>query len=524
MANQPAQSRPWFRLSSIARPAPESIPTPVAAPEPAPVQARPVLARPALRPQPSVLSTLPQESTPAPPPSAATVAPPIAAPPPAAPVQVSPANPAGGGGVASVPSSPIRRPSAPTASLPTSPVQSATVSGPITANGSVQASPRSRVPAPTISSVPTSPVLKPAQTFSVPTSPVLRPAQTISVPTSPVLKTTQTSSVPTSPALKPSQTSSVPTSPALKRAQTLSVPTSPVNKPMPTPFAVPSSPTPKPSPKTSSVPASPTNKASPITTARVPSPVPSYARNINLVVESPPRSPKPNPTAPPPSPLLLPPAKLKSDAEPEPKIPMLAEQKTVLVQKTIDNPKPWTNSGSSDRIPEDAIKSKLYGHNGKQETSKDRHGETKEKAHHKKLSTDSEDGGMRIITIAGENKGAFMEVIHTPNNKKHVFQGHPHRIGNQPKGSSSSSSSSSSDGEGKAKMKKDGSHKGSGTNSLPLSAFMNSNVQGVNNSIVYNSSCTHHDPGVHLALSRKPAGAGGGFHIKDRSQGHHHHD
>lgn len=36
-----------------------------------------------------------------------------------------------------------------------------------------------------------------------------------------------------------------------------------------------------------------------------------------------------------------------------------------------------------------------------------------------------------------------------------------------------------------------------------MTAFLNSNVQGINNSIFYNCSSTDNDPGIHLSLSRK---------------------
>lgn len=145
----------------------------------------------------------------------------------------------------------------------------------------------------------------------------------------------------------------------------------------------------------------------------------------------------------------------------------------------------------------------------------------KKKAKERRFLPILKTGGMRVITIAGENKGAFMEVIRSPN-KKHVFEGNPqylNKSGNHKSygnewGSHSSSSSSGEEGN----PKKDKSHKERSMLSPPMSTFMNSNVQGVNNSIVYNSSCTHHDPGVHLAMSRKPSG--GGFHIKDRGNEH----
>lgn len=184
----------------------------------------------------------------------------------------------------------------------------------------------------------------------------------------------------------------------------------------------------------------------------------------------------------------------------------------MLFQKTIDKPKASRLNGSDlQKDFVDTLNSSI-AQLAKQETSKDV--ETKERGHRKKISSDSEDAGMRVITIAGENKGAFMEVIHSP--KKHVFEGNSrflHKKDNPRSDGSDWGSHSSSGEEGNIK-KKDKNHKGRSVEATPLSAFMNSNVQGVNNSIICNSSCTHHDPGVHLALSRKPAGSG--FHIKDR--------
>ncbi|KAF2313302.1 hypothetical protein GH714_010264 [Hevea brasiliensis] len=447
MANQPAQSRPWlFRLPSIVRPAPEPAPTP--APEPAPPQPRPPLARPAFRPAAPSLppATQLQGPTPAPPPTTNGA----------------------GGGVASLPTSPVPRASAPSASLPTSPAQTTTMVAPVATSASVPSSPRPRVSAPT-SSLPPSPASKPAPVDSL---------------------------VSTPPAPKPAPSSSVPTSPA--------------------PKPVPSSPVPKSAPVTSSVPTSPAPKAMTTAIARVPSPEPS-PRTIKPAVQSPLQSPKTKPTAPPPSPLNLPPAKIRADAETEAKIPLEAEQKTVLVQKTIDKPKPRGNGSDSERNLADALKTSI-AQLGKQGPSKD--GKTKENGQRKKISSDSEDGGMRVITIAGENKGAFMEVIRSPN-KKHAFEGNPNYLNKKSNpnsdGNEWGSHSSSSSGE-EGNPKKDKGHKGRSMASPPMSTFMNSNVQGVNNSIVFNSSCTHHDPGVHLAMSRKPAG--GGFNIKDRGNGH----
>lgn len=120
-----------------------------------------------------------------------------------------------------------------------------------------------------------------------------------------------------------------------------------------------------------------------------------------------------------------------------------------------------------------------------------------------KKHSDSEDAGMRIITIAGENKGAIMDL--SPNFGKkshHTFGGNPHRLHTEEDNPSVQSdgekSGSNSDGKSKERNK---NHK---SKSPLMSAVMNSNVQGVNNSILYNCSTSHHDPGVHLSLSRKP--------------------
>lgn len=133
-----------------------------------------------------------------------------------------------------------------------------------------------------------------------------------------------------------------------------------------------------------------------------------------------------------------------------------------------------------------------------------------QKKHHEKKHLDSEEVGMKVITIAGENKGAVMDLIRSPKTGRFL-----HRRGNTSDENESGSSSSSD--EGKQKLK-DETLKSKSTLAPPMTAFMNSNVQAVNNSLVFNSSCTHHDPGVHLSFSRKPSSNGAHHHIKDSSK------
>ncbi|XP_014524085.1 uncharacterized protein LOC106780323 [Vigna radiata var. radiata] len=85
-------------------------------------------------------------------------------------------------------------------------------------------------------------------------------------------------------------------------------------------------------------------------------------------------------------------------------------------------------------------------------------------------------GIIRVVTTSGESKGAHIQ--NKPFNK----------MGN----------SSGEEVNGKMKNK-------SGKLTSPLRVlYANSNVQCVNNSIVLNTSLTHHDPGVHLFIPKKP--------------------
>lgn len=137
------------------------------------------------------------------------------------------------------------------------------------------------------------------------------------------------------------------------------------------------------------------------------------------------------------------------------------------------------------------------------------HAEKKEKAHHKKPS---EETGVRVITIAGENRGASMELMKSRRERR--FEGHPHHL--QKKSNGKSLSDAGSEHQSYSSSEEAKQYK-TGKAAAPNNAYMNSNVQGINNSIVYNSSYTHHDPGVHVAFSKKPSGSGGGFFEKDHT-------
>ncbi|OIW17234.1 hypothetical protein TanjilG_02523 [Lupinus angustifolius] len=224
----------------------------------------------------------------------------------------------------------------------------------------------------------------------------------------------------------------------------------------------------------------------------------SSAKTIQAesVYNSPIHSPRLKPTAPPPSPLILPPSQFNSET----KIPKEAEQKTVLVQKTVEKPKQWLNGNGTE------LHRESWNH------GKGKDIETNEIGYHKKVSAlDSEGSGMKVITIAGENRGAYMELVHS--HKQHEPK-YLHKKGNDSSkinGDGVESEGLSSGGE-ESSGRKDKNHKGKTTSSFPMAAYMNSNVQCVNNSLLYHASCSHHDPGVRLTLSKKPHGEG--YHLK----------
>lgn len=191
----------------------------------------------------------------------------------------------------------------------------------------------------------------------------------------------------------------------------------------------------------------------------------------------------------PPSPLKLPPPQL----ELEPKIPLQVDQKTVVVHET-------TRANINSTHVMQTTRNGKTVENGKREAIKKDKGVQQKKVSN---SDTADDFGMSVLTLAGENKGAIMEL--SPSRKTYS----PQSL--QKKGSPKAWSSED-DGE---KSGSESGRKGDRipNKSLPMTAFMNSNVQGVNNSILHNASCTHHDPGVHLVFARKTNDRSG-FHIK----------
>lgn len=103
-----------------------------------------------------------------------------------------------------------------------------------------------------------------------------------------------------------------------------------------------------------------------------------------------------------------------------------------------------------------------------------------------------QDLGVRVITLAGENRGATMDMgSESRKNGMLDFQ----KVNSKPNGANKNEESPDENHR----------HKAAG----PVNAFVNSNIQAANNSILFHSTCPHRDPGVRLALSNNPVSSKG---------------
>ncbi|KAL2490267.1 Uncharacterized protein Adt_25895 [Abeliophyllum distichum] len=346
---------------------------------------------------------------------------------------------------------------------------------------------------------PRPPVAPPAPSAAPPRSPVTSPAPALPTPKSPVAPPAPAPSIPRSPVAPPPLVSISPStskSPTIKASNSL--PTSPAPKVSPATSTNGLSPKTQTQAPSSSVPTSPVPK--PVATAprnglvtgQAATPAPS-PKIIKPLETTPVQSPKTKAASRPPSPLTLPPTQAKTESAHETMIPSEVEQKLVLVQETIGDSKVMLNA-HDDGIPSSE----------KRELKKD-------KSANKKLLK-SEEFRTRVITLAGENIGAIMEFSASP--KNHYSAGNPHSLHKTISIKDGSDGEQSSIDRSELLRYKDKLNKAKAMQSTPVTAFMNSNVQGVNNAILYDCTCTHQDPGIHLSLTRNGTG-GNGIHLTD---------
>ncbi|KAG8377812.1 hypothetical protein BUALT_Bualt08G0072600 [Buddleja alternifolia] len=99
-----------------------------------------------------------------------------------------------------------------------------------------------------------------------------------------------------------------------------------------------------------------------------------------------------------------------------------------------------------------------------------------------------------VITLAGENRGALMEVGSNSSKREepvHIHRGY--------KTNPDESTEATTDEEESSKGKK--SDDGRATKDQPTEAYLNNNAQGINNSIVFNTSVAERNPGIHMVVN-----------------------
>uniref|UniRef100_A0A5B6YYC5 Uncharacterized protein n=1 Tax=Davidia involucrata TaxID=16924 RepID=A0A5B6YYC5_DAVIN len=99
-----------------------------------------------------------------------------------------------------------------------------------------------------------------------------------------------------------------------------------------------------------------------------------------------------------------------------------------------------------------------------------------------------------VITLAGENRGASMQLCSESAKRDGSVSVHIQR---EYKSNPDESLEATTDGEGSSRDSNTINDEDQATK-----AYVNSNIQGINNSLVFNSSVTERNPGVHLVFSR----------------------
>ncbi|KAG0457880.1 hypothetical protein HPP92_023037 [Vanilla planifolia] len=170
---------------------------------------------------------------------------------------------------------------------------------------------------------------------------------------------------------------------------------------------------------------------------------------------------------------------LNPEPEPEPKAPPPPPQpKTITVPEESKS-----NNGNGSKVNQKVQGSISDSSNGKATTWKLEEGKE-----------------LRILTMAGENAGAIMEL------------GSAARVGQRYAGKRLQGF-----GNGQGQIvedigkKRDEKDNGIGleVKTKPYTAMVNSNVQSINNSIVLNSTCSQHSPGVHITFASHRQAKGG---------------
>ncbi|XP_049391808.1 flocculation protein FLO11-like [Solanum stenotomum] len=109
-----------------------------------------------------------------------------------------------------------------------------------------------------------------------------------------------------------------------------------------------------------------------------------------------------------------------------------------------------------------------------------------------------EEGPVSVITLAGDNRGASMQLSSNSSRKGkavHIHRGY--------KLNADETADATTDAEGTSKGKQ--TNDARTTKDQELEAYMNCNVQGLNNSITFDSTIEGKNPGIHMTFPRMPS-------------------
>lgn len=108
------------------------------------------------------------------------------------------------------------------------------------------------------------------------------------------------------------------------------------------------------------------------------------------------------------------------------------------------------------------------------------------------------DKPVSVITLAGENRGASMQMGSNSSRTEgpvHIHRGY--------KINPDETAEATTDGDGSSNKGKK-SEDAKTTEDQPKEVYVNNNAQGINNSIVFNVSITERNPGVHMSVAHAP--------------------
>ncbi|KAG5613334.1 hypothetical protein H5410_024615 [Solanum commersonii] len=109
-----------------------------------------------------------------------------------------------------------------------------------------------------------------------------------------------------------------------------------------------------------------------------------------------------------------------------------------------------------------------------------------------------EEGPVSVITLAGDNRGASMQLSSNSSRKGKAV--HIHR-GYKLNADETADATTDAEGTSKGKQKNDART----MKDQELEAYMNCNVQGLNNSITFDSTIEGKNPGIHMTFPRMPS-------------------